>query len=195
MISHLVNRVCLAFAAALALTAPAGAAPVVYGGQLKGSSEIPANASPATGTAIVTVETTANTMRVQADFTGLVAVNTAAHIHCCVAQPANAPVATVTPTFTGFPGGVMAGSYDHTFDMTLATSYNASFITANGGTVASALNVLFAGIAAGQAYFNIHTTTSPGGEIRSILIPAPIAQSKSSRKVHAGSNFNLPLAP
>ena len=32
----------------------------------------------------------------------------------------------------------MSGTYTNTFDLTLATTYNAAFITANGGTVANA---------------------------------------------------------
>jgi len=187
---------CLAFVAALALTAPAGAAPVVFTGQLKGSSEIPPTASAATGSAIITLDVVAKTMRVQADFFSLVAANTAAHIHCCIAQPTNVGVATVTPTFTGFPSGVTNGTYDHTFDMTLAASYNPAFVTSNGGTAASAFAALAAGIAGGQAYFNIHTTSFPGGEIRGVLIPAPTLQSNVSRKAHGGAGtFNLPLAP
>ena len=53
--------------------------------------------------------------------------------------------------------------------MTAASSYNPAFVTSHGGTVASAKAALFAGIRAGQSYFNIHTTTSGGGEIRGVL--------------------------
>jgi len=195
VISRRVTWACLAFVAG-ALMAPAGAAPVVYGGQLNAASENPPTASTATGTAIVTIDATANTMHVQADFTGLVAGVTAAHIHCCAVPPTNVGVATVTPTFTGFPSAVTAGSYDHVFDMTQATSYNSSFITSHGGTVASALSALFAGIAAGQSYFNIHTSTFPGGEIRATLVLTPTVQSNTSRKAHGGAGtFDLPLSP
>jgi hypothetical protein len=59
------------------------------------------------------------------------------------------------------------------FDLTQATSWNAVFITANGGTTAGAETALLAGLAADQAYLNIHTTNSPGGEIRGFLLVAP----------------------
>src|SRR4029450_2181923 len=65
-------------------------------------------------------------------------------------------VATTTPTFTDFPLGVKSGTYDHTFELGLASSYNSAFIAANGGTVITASNALFAGLDAGRAYLNIH---------------------------------------
>jgi hypothetical protein len=113
-------------------------------------------------------------MRVQVVFSGLTDVDTASHIHAATAVPGvgTAGVATTVPTFTGFPLGVTSGTYDHTFDMTLASSYNPSFVTANGGTPASAEAALFASISAGTAYLNIHSRTFPGGEIRGFLQPA-----------------------
>ena len=59
--------------------------------------------------------------------------------------------------------------------MTLASSYNAAFITAHGNTVSSAFQDFLNGAHAGQAYLNIHTTTRSGGEIRGFLafVPEP----------------------
>jgi hypothetical protein len=57
--------------------------------------------------------------------------------------------------------------------MTLATSYNPAFVTANGGTPAGAFSVLLAGLNAGDAYLNIHSTTFPNGEIRGFLHAVP----------------------
>jgi hypothetical protein len=155
---------------------PAQASLISYFATLNGPSESPPNASPATGFAEVDVDSTLNTMEVIVTFSGLTSGDTAAHIHCCTALPdtGTAGVATVTPTFTGFPSGVTSGSYSNLFDMTLASSYNPAFITANGGTAASAKAVLFTGIAAGDAYLNIHTTNFPGGEIRGFLRPAQV---------------------
>jgi hypothetical protein len=83
-------------------------------------------------------------------------------------------VATTTPTFTGFPLGVTSGTYDQVFDMTQASSYNPAFVTAEGG-LATAEAALVAGIIAGEAYLNIHTTLNPGGEIRGFLAaPTPL---------------------
>lgn len=149
---------------------------VTYNAALSGANEAPPNASLGTGFVSVIYDSTARTMRVMVNFSGLTGNLTAAHIHCCtaIANVGNAGVATALPTFPGFPGGGTSGSYDQTFDMALSASYNPAFITAHGGTVGSAETDLFAGMAAEKTYLNIHTTTSPGGEIRGFLaVPEP----------------------
>jgi hypothetical protein len=115
-------------------------------------------------------------MHVQVTFSGLLGTTTASHIHCCttIAGTGIAGVATVVPTFTGFPLGVTSGSYDHIFDMTLTGSYNSTFVTNNGGTALSAFAALLAGLNAGEAYLNIHTIVVPGGEIRGFLVLTPL---------------------
>lgn len=153
----------------------------VYSVVLDGLSESPPNASPGTGVGTVTLDLGLQTMRVQTNFSGLIGNVTNAHIHCCTAAP-NAGivgVATPTPTFPGFPAGGTSGVYDATFDMTLASSYNAAFVTANGGTVAAAFTALTAGMDSGRAYLNIHSTQFSGGEIRGFLqlVPEPISGS------------------
>jgi hypothetical protein len=70
--------------------------------------------------------------------------------------------------------GVMSGVYDHTFAMTLDSSYNPVFEAANGGTATSAFAALLAGLIAGETYINIHTMEFPGGEIRGILTETPL---------------------
>lgn len=132
--------------------------------------------SSGAGTALITWDTATNLMTVNVVFSGLSANDTAAHIHCCVSPPGNAPVATVVPFFTGFPIGVKSGTYSHTFDMLDTSSYNPSFEIAHGGTAATAAAALLAGIQAGRAYLNIHTTMFPGGEIRGFLsVPVDIS--------------------
>jgi hypothetical protein len=152
------------------------AAPIVYIATLNGASESPPNASPGTGFAEVDFDLAAHTMVVHVTFSGLLTGTTASHIHAptAVAGTGTAGVATTVPTFTAFPLGVTSGTYDHLFDMSLASSYNPAFVTANGGTVASAEAVLAESLAAGTAYLNIHTTGVPTGEIRGFLaVPEP----------------------
>jgi hypothetical protein len=173
-------RVLLAMAAAMALAASsANAALLPFAAVLDGPSEFPANASPGTGLAEVDLDTTANTMHVHVTFAGLTGTTTASHIHAptVVALTGAAGVATTTPTFSGFPLGVTSGTYDITMDMTLASSYNPAYVTANGGTPASAEAALFASIESGHSYLNIHSSTFPGGEIRGFLVPEPASLS------------------
>lgn len=169
-----------ATAITFALGTPAGAQAheLIYTATLLGSLESPANASPATGLATITIDLDLFTMRVEATFNGLTGNTTAAHIHCCtaVANTGTAGVATLTPSFTGFPLGVTSGSYDRTFDLSQSSSYNAAFITANGGTVSTASNALLNGLADGKTYFNIHTSAFPGGEIRGFLAATPVPE-------------------
>lgn len=158
---------------------PAAAHVNIYTTLLDGSSEAPPNASPGTGMAKVTVDFDLVTMKVEASFSDLQGNVTAAHIHCCTALPGAGTigVATTLPSFPDFPLGVTLGTYDHTFDMTDASSYNPAFITANGGTVSGAFNALVAGLDGGSAYANIHSNIFPGGEIRGFLtlVPEPEA--------------------
>jgi hypothetical protein len=129
----------------------------------------PTVASSGTGNTIVTWNTVTNQMTIAISFSGLTSGTTASHIHCCVAPPGTAGVATTVPTFPGFPLGVTSGTYSQTFDMTSLSSYNPAFVAANGGTAASAEAALFAGLVAGTSYLNIHTTKFPAGEIRGFL--------------------------
>ena len=156
-----------------AVAMPATAVESIYTAVLSGSAEVPRNESPSTGTATVTIDTGNYTMRVQETFSGLLAPNNASHIHCCTTPTGTAGVATTTPTFTGFPSGVTSGTYDHTFDMTSASSYNPAFLTANGGAPLSAFDALVAGLNSGSAYANIHSEMFPAGEIRGTLVPEP----------------------
>ncbi|MEP7352173.1 MAG: CHRD domain-containing protein [Acidobacteriota bacterium] len=153
---------------ALAFCVQAG--PIVYTTNLSGANEAPPNASPGIGFATVTYNDVLHTLALDISFSGLLGTTTASHIHCCtaVADAGTAGVATTTPTFSGFPLGVTSGTYSNTLDLTLATSWNPAFITAQG-TIAAAEAALAAGLASGTSYLNIHTTVVPGGEIRGFL--------------------------
>ena len=165
------------FAVSLALAGsmPAQAAVAVYTASLSGGAEAPPNASPGTGSAIVTYDDVLHTLRVQVTFSGLLGTTTASHIHAATPTPftGTAGVATETPTFGGFPLGVSSGTYDNLFNLTLLGSFNAPFVTANGGTAAGAEAALATALNGGTSYLNIHSTRFPGGEIRGFLSPVP----------------------
>jgi hypothetical protein len=164
-------------AAVLSLLAGfANATLITLGATLTGAAEAPPNASPGIGSATVVYDDVAHTLLVEANFSGLVGLTTAAHIHCCtaVANTGTAGVATQTPSFVGFPLGVTSGSFSNTYDLTLASSWNPAFITANGGTPASAEALFATSLVEQRTYFNIHTSVFGGGEIRGFLaVPEP----------------------
>lgn len=168
-----------ALVVAALLTAPlAHAVEVRYFALLTGAAENPDVVTTGSGSVDVTYDDATHLMRVRSVFSGLLGNTTVAHIHCCQADPSlNVGVATTTPTFTGFPAGVTAGTFDQTYDMSLASSYNPAFITNTpGATVALAEARLFTGMANGGAYFNIHSSLFGGGEIRGTLkVPEPSA--------------------
>ena len=169
--------VTLALIAAVVLPVPTSHATIFeFIAFLNGPAEAPPNNSPGTGIATVSINDVTDAMHVTANFSGLGSPTIAAHIHCCTAAPLTgaAGVATQTPTFALFPLNVTSGTFDNTFDMTLAGSWNPAFITANGGSPGSAFDVFLAGMIGGKSYFNIHTTGFQGGEIRGFLVPGPI---------------------
>ena len=162
--------------AAAVMTLPrANAHEEIFTAFLSGPNEDPPNTSPGPGFVTVTLDLDLFTLRIQANFSSLQGTTTAAHIHAPTLTPLTglAGVATQVPSFDLFPLGVTNGVYDHTFDLTLASTYNPAFITANGGTVSGASNALIFALEQGRAYFNIHTTDFSGGEIRGFLVPEP----------------------
>jgi hypothetical protein len=158
---------------ALAFAAASYAAPITFTGLLSGANENPATTSPGAGSTVVTYDPATHMLSVDLVFSGLETGTTAAHIHCCVLPNGNAGVATTVPTFPDFPLGVTSGTYVHTLDLSLASSFNPAFVTASGGTVAGAEAALATGLEGGMAYLNIHTTTFPNGAIRAFLEPVP----------------------
>ena len=143
---------------------------ITFSAPLSGGNENPVVVTPATGFTTVSLDTASNLLTIYVTFTDLTTPTTAAHIHCCVSAGGNAGVATTVPAFPTppFPLGVTSGTYDGMLDLTLASSYNPAFITANGD-LASAEAAFVTGFENGMTYLNIHTSQNPGGEIRAFL--------------------------
>lgn len=127
------------------------------------------------GTGTVNYDDVTHSLQIQASFSGLSGTTTASHIHSPTAVPfsGTAGVATTTPSFTGFPLGVTSGTFSSTLDLSLASSWNGAYVTANGGTTATAEAAFVSQIAAGKAYWNIHSSTFGGGEINGFLTAVP----------------------
>jgi hypothetical protein len=174
----------LVLTAALTLAVPtAHAIPMAFVANLTQANEVPPTGSPATGLATVILDPTAQTIQINATFSGLTSNDVMAHIHCCLASPfltgVNVGVATTVPAFPGFPLGVTSGTYSSdVFDLTQPLIYNTTpvtgFVALQGG-IPQAEAALIAGIQNGETYFNIHTTMFPGGEerdfLRAFLVP------------------------
>ncbi len=171
MLLHSFPRM-LALFSTLALSS-ASAAILTYTGSLSGFQQVPANVSSATGFAVIDYNDILSTLTVNVTFSGLSAGTTAGHIHCCAAEGANAGVAIGFPASPGFPLGVTSGTYNNVFDLTSIATFNGTFFTNNGGTVALAEAAFLNGLNSGQTYVNIHNINFPSGEIRGQLAPVP----------------------
>ena len=140
----------LILVAALALAMPAAAALVPLHANLDGLQETPPNASPATGTSTMTMDTVANTITMTLSFSGLLGTQTAAHIH--------------GPAAPGVPAGVLVGIP------------NGNFVN----QVIAINDTIEGHVLAGLTYINVHTTVFPGGEIRGQILMEPVAVDPTS---------------
>ena len=156
--------------------AVAQAATLTYSANLSSATEATPNPSTATGIATVIYDDIARTLQFDVSFSGLMGMPINTHIHCCTtdAGVGAAGVAIPTASFVGFPTDVTSGTYSLLLDLTLTSSFNSAFITANGGTVAGAEAMLAYGLANGTAYFNLHTNLYPTGEINGYFSPVPV---------------------
>lgn len=111
---------------------------VAFTTQLRGANEVPANASPGTGTVDAVFNKDTNLLRWKANFSGLTGPATAAHFHGPAAVGANAGV--VLPW-----KGPITSPLEGSATLTAAQA---------------------ADLMAGRWYANIHTAAHPGGEVR-----------------------------
>lgn len=140
----------LTFVMMLALALPVGAAVIPLTAVLDGLQETPPNASPATGSATMSLDTVANTITMTCSFSGLLGPQNNAHIH--------------GPAAPGVPAGILV-------PLPLGQITNQTFpIT----------DVIEGHILAGLTYINIHTTVFPAGEIRGQILQEPVSVEPSA---------------
>jgi hypothetical protein len=146
------RSVCLAaaLAAAALFPAPARADLITFTADLMGSQETPPNLSPAIGHGDFVYDSIAHTITFDVTYSGLVAGATVSHFH-------DGPPGVAAPVVHGV--SIIPGS----------TSGELVGIWSSTDLVEPLTPVLEAELLAGNIYFNIHSTTFPGGEIRGQL--------------------------
>jgi hypothetical protein len=146
------RRVFLLLLVAVAVAIPAtatGAAKRTFHVTLRGSSEVPKNASKATGTATFRIIPGGKSVRFRLTARGLHGTPVAAHIHLGGRRTAGPIIISLEPKNFRLPASGTVTRKDFTPQ-------------GNVKTFAQAIRA----IRAGRTYANIHTTQNPGGEIR-----------------------------
>lgn len=126
---------------------------ITFTATLSGAKETTPNASTATGTATVVLDSITGKGTLTLTFSGLTTAVTGAHIHCCAAQGANAPVIVPFDAFLTLSADKLSGSI---------TNYA---FTLTATQVTAMIN--------GLTYVNVHTTQFGPGEIRGQLTAVP----------------------
>jgi hypothetical protein len=163
---------------------------------MSGPSENPSNASPATASGTVIYDDALHTLSLQCSFSGLTGNVTQTHFHAVtsisglpdnnppgetLAQAAaavpNAGIAIGNTSLPNFPLNVTSGTYSQVLDLTNSAIYNTSFLNnaPNSGSVAAAEATFVGALTSGKTYWNIHSSTFGGGELRGfpVLVPEP----------------------
>jgi hypothetical protein len=131
-----------------------------FAAELLGINERPLPvATPATGFVTVLLNDTEDMLRINLTFSGLLAPQTAAHIHALGGQNDVAPVRIAPPSL---PLGQLVD-----LDIVIPDPLPGAPLLSRAAFVQ--------GLKDGQAYFNVHSTLFPGGEIRGQLevVPEP----------------------
>ena len=129
-----------------------------------------------TGTLFMEYDHHDRTLFINATWSGLSGNTSNAHIHCCTAAPNTGTAGVALATggiLPNFPLGIKSGNYTKVIDLSLTSSYGGGFLTASGGTSILAEERLIDNLTSGNAYFNIHSTTFTGGEIRAFVTAVP----------------------
>lgn len=153
----------LAFAAVAALPLQAGAAIVTHSFNLNGVQEVPPNASPAAGSAEVTIDDVLGSITFFAAVFNLDGAPFAAHLH-----PGG--VGVVAPPVYDLGAVADAGG-----PVTIG-----AFVVPSSFALAGVAKPIDLGLAAAinsspfLFYMNLHTVVFPGGEVRGQLAPIPV---------------------
>lgn len=143
----------IALSSAVAVTAGASAAVLQFESTLSGANEVPAAATPGSGTVSMTFDDVTNTiLTIDVFVRDLLATVSASHIHLAPAGSNGGVIVNLGSAYLPDGGG---------FRLVVN---NLAFPAANVGALMS-----------GGTYVNVHTSTFPGGEVRGqlTLVPTP----------------------
>lgn len=133
----------IASSAVLALSFAAHAEVLHFKAELKGSTEVPANQTNGVGTLTATLDTTTNEFKYHVEYSGLTGPAVAAHFHGPAAPGANARPTVPVKT------SPLASPIEGTATLTPEQEKD---------------------LEDGKWYFNIHTSATPGGEVRGQVV-------------------------
>ena len=132
------------------------------------------------GTGSAFYDDVTHSFQMTANFSGLSGNVTQTHFHGATATPGtgNASIMVGNTSLPGFPLGGPSGSYSQTIDLSQGSVYNVNYFgTVHSNNVVTARAAFIDGLNQGRVYWNIHSTTFGGGEIRAwaTLVPEPSA--------------------
>ena len=162
--------------AALIFAQSALAHHVRYTADLEGSTVSPPSGSTALGHVVVIIDEDLHKMQILTEFNGLAGAVTEAHLHGPTAEVFAGTADTITPSPApaGFPTSVTSGNYvSSLFDLESPSSFDPAFVAAHGPLSTDPMQALFNALDAGKAYFDVHTTAFPNGEIRGFVVYVP----------------------
>ncbi|MEO6538245.1 MAG: CHRD domain-containing protein, partial [Ferruginibacter sp.] len=139
-----------------------------FSSSFSGTQEVPVNASPGTGLISGVYNDATNTIFYTLTFSNLLAGTVAAHFHSPGAPGVSAGVIY---GYTGFPTGVTSGTYT-----------GSNVITETQETQ----------LKTGLWYANIHSSSFPGGEIRSQITLGPATSLYTFTNTYSGAQENPP---
>jgi hypothetical protein len=131
-----------------------GTSAASYSATMRGTAEVPANASPATGSAALAIS--GRTLTYDVSASGFTTPLVVGHIQL-------GGVGTIGPVIINLDILAQSGLIAHgTVNLDAPVSFNT--LTISGDSLRRLLDL-------GQTYVNLHTAAFPGGEIRGQIVP------------------------
>lgn len=127
------------------------------------------------GTGSAIYDDASHLLQMQATFNGLSGNVSVTHFHGATTIPGAGTTGIMVgnPSLPNFPVGANNGTYSQTLDLTQSTVYNSGYLGTHGGNVAAAESAFITAANQGRVYWNIHSSTFGGGEIRGFMTVVP----------------------